>query len=124
MRSTKWRNISAAMKKHVNYICQGCKTRLHSGQLEVHHLNYDSFGNERMSDLRVLCRDKCHPIADSIRAEQVAIRREQRQTDAACHTFLSSKYGDNYESFANDGMYEEFDRWRARKHYGETGEGW
>ena len=29
--------------------------------LQVHHLNYDSLGNEAMSDLLVLCRD-CHSL--------------------------------------------------------------
>ena len=111
------------MKKYANYTCQGCKTKFHSGQLNVHHRNYDSFGNERMSDLQVLCRS-CHSAADAHRVEQVAVRGEQRQSDAACHSFLSKKYGDNYSSFANDGMYEEVDRWRAKKHYGETGEDW
>ena len=122
IRSAKWRNISAAMKKHFDYICQGCKIKFHPTQLEVHHRNYDGFGNERMSDLQVLCRDKCHPIADALRVEQVATRREKRRDDAACQTFLSKKYGDNYASFAHDGMYEEYENWLAKKRYGEFGE--
>jgi len=120
--STKWRNIASAMKTHSNFICQRCKTKFHPGELDVHHRNYDSFGNERMIDLEVVCRAKCHPVADAQRVEQVSIRREQRQSDAATHSFLSKKYGDNYASFEHEGMYEEFEGWRTKKHYGEHGE--
>ena len=123
LRSAKWRNISAKMRKFANFTCDGCKDKFRPAELDVHHRNYDRLGNERPSDLRVLCH-KCHSIADAHRVEQVSIRSEQRQSDAASHTFLSKKYGDNYATFADEGMYEEFDRWRAKKHYGETGEGW
>ena len=124
LRSAKWRNIAAAMKKFANFTCQRCRTNFHPGELDVHHLNYDRLGNERPSDLQVLCRANCHPIADATRVEGTLIRREQRQSDAAAHTFLSKKYGDNYASFADDSMHEEFEHWRAKKHYGETGEDW
>lgn len=124
LRSAKWRNIAAAMKKYTNFTCQRCKKALRPGELDVHHLNYDRLGSERPSDLQVLCRAECHPVADALREERVSNRREQRKSDTACHTFLSKKYGDNYASFADEGMYDEFDRWRAKKHYGETGEEW
>ena len=112
------------MKKYANFTCQRCRTKFDPGELDVHDLNYDRLGNERPSDLQVLCRAKCHPIADARRVERVTIRREQRQSESAGHTFLSKKYGDNYASFADDGMYEEFERWRAKKQYGDTGDGW
>jgi len=114
--------MSAAMKKLVDFTCARCKEKFPPGALDVHHLSYDRLGNERPSDLQVLCRAKCHPVADAIRTEQTMARRAVRQNDAATQTFMSKKYGDNYASFADDGMYEEFDRWRARKHFGETGE--
>jgi hypothetical protein len=122
MRSAKWRNISSAMKKYTKFTCQGCNCTFPAEELEVHHLTYERLGCERPSDLRVLCRTKCHPIADTTRAQQTQIRRETRQYKSAQDTFLSKKYGDNYQSFADEGMYEEFDNWRAKKRYGETGE--
>ena len=122
LRSAKWRNISTAMKRYVDFTCQRCKTKFHPSELDVHHLNYDRLGRERPSDLQVLCRAKCHPIADAQRSEQVIVRREQRQYDAARDTFLFKKYGD--ASFADEGMYEEFERWIAKKHNVETGDGW
>ncbi|HXE67478.1 MAG TPA: HNH endonuclease [Rhodanobacteraceae bacterium] len=110
------------MKKYANFTCQRCKRKFHPSELDVHHLNYERLGHERPSDLQVLCSNKCHPMADALRSERVAIRREQRQSTTACDTYLSKKYGDNYAAFADEGMYEEFERWRAKKHYGETGE--
>jgi hypothetical protein len=89
--------------------------------LDVHHRNYERLGHESPHDLQVLCRGTCHPIADSHRIEQVNIRRINRQTDAARDTFLSKKYGDNFASFADASMHEEFERWRSRKNYEETG---
>ncbi|HWG88237.1 MAG TPA: hypothetical protein VN679_10690 [Candidatus Acidoferrales bacterium] len=124
LHSAKWHNISAAMKKYANFTCQRCKKVFHPGELDVHHLNYDRLGNERPSDLQVLCHAECHPIADALRAERVNSHRKQRNSDAASHTFLSKKYGDNYAAFADDGMYDEFERWSAKKHFGETGEEW
>lgn len=124
MSSARWRNISAAMKKYANFTCQRCKARLHPSELDVHHLNYERMGKERISDLQVLCRSKCHPIADANRAEQDTVRREQRRSDTACDTYLSKKYGDNYASFEDESMHREYERWRTKKHYGETGEDW
>jgi len=97
--STNWRSIASAMKTYANYICQRCKAKFHPGELDVHHRNYDSFGNERMSDLEVVCRAECHALADAQRIEQVSICREQRQSDAATRSFLSQKYGENYAFF-------------------------
>lgn len=83
LRSAKWRNISAAMKKLADFTCQGCKTKLRSAELDVHHRNYDRLGRERQSDLEVLCR-KCHQTADARRVEHVTLRQEQRASDACC----------------------------------------
>ena len=122
IRSAKWRNISNVMKKYVNFTCQGCNQIFPAEQLEVHHLTYERLGHENPSDLRVLCRENCHPIADNVRAQKTQIRRETRQYNSAQDTYLSKKYGDNYQSFADGGMYEEFEHWSAKKRYGETGE--
>ena len=75
IKSAKWRNISAKMKKYANYVCSRCGKKFHPGELDVHHLNYERLGNERPSDLQVLCRATCHPIAGVARAEKVQARR-------------------------------------------------
>ena len=71
----------------------------------------------------MLCK-KCHLIADAKRAAATQIRREGRQYQSATGTYLSKKYGDNYATFADEGMYEEAERWLAKKRYGESGEDW
>ncbi|MDP1615522.1 MAG: hypothetical protein Q8L68_06970 [Methylococcales bacterium] len=124
IKSGKWRNISTVMKKYANFTCQRCKKIFHPSELDVHHRNYDRLGRELPSDLEVLCRRNCHPIADAVRVAVVSEHRESRRLEAASDTFLSKKYGDNYVAFANKGMYDEFERWRAKKQYGETGEDW
>ena len=124
IKSAKWRRISTAMKKFAGFTCQGCGAKLHPTELDVHHITYDRLGNERPSDLRVLCRAKCHPVADAKRTVATQIRREERQYQSATDTYLSKKYGDNYAAFADDGMYEEAETWLSRKRYGESGEEW
>jgi hypothetical protein len=124
IKSAQWRTISAAMKKYRNFVCQGCEKKFHPSELDVHHENYDRLGNERPSDLKVLCRAKCHPIADATRVQVAQTRREERRYEAGKDTFLSKKHGDNYPAVADEGMHEEFDRWAAKKRYGETGEEW
>src|SRR5690348_16116797 len=96
IKSAKWRTISATMKKFANFVCQHCGKTFHPSELDVHHVNYERLGNERPSDLQILCRATCHPIADAKRVEVVHIRREERQYESAVDTYLSKKYGNNY----------------------------
>ena len=42
--------------RKAGYKCWWCGSRY---ELEIHHLNYDRLGSERLSDLMVLCRN-CH----------------------------------------------------------------
>jgi 5-methylcytosine-specific restriction endonuclease McrA len=117
IKSARWRNISEAMKKHAKYVCARCKT--HTPILEVHHKNYERLGNERMSDLEVLCMP-CHNNADRQRVERREDRLEQRKYDRALETYVASKYGGDLIDVS--GVEEEFQDWLARKHYGEFGE--
>ena len=124
LKSAKWRNISSDMKKCANYVCNRCGKKFHSGELDVHHLNYERLGKEHPSDLQVLCRTTCHPIADATRVENVATRREKRRYELGRDTYMSKKYGDNHAMFADEGMHEQYDRWLVKKGYGEFGEDW
>lgn len=119
MKSTQWRNISNAMKKHANYTCAHCKKS--SIILEVHHKTYDRFGRERMSDLEVLCKP-CHDIADRKRVEKREEKGRQIAYDRARDTYMTKKYGENHDMTDHPGRDEEFEEWMDRKHYGEFGE--
>lgn len=119
MKSTQWRNISNAMKKHANYTCAHCKKRLTI--LDVHHKTYERFRRERMSDLEVLCKP-CHDIADRKRVEKREEKGRQIAYDRARDTYMTKKYGENYSMTDHLGRDEEFEEWLDRKYYGEFGE--
>ena len=55
MNSEKWQIIRKKVIEKYNGVCFYC---LEKGT-DVHHLNYDNFGDEPLSDLALLCR-KCH----------------------------------------------------------------
>ena len=58
MASVEWWIIRDAKLSIVGYRCEQCGTE--GPILDVHHLTYDRFGgDERMTDLQVLCRP-CH----------------------------------------------------------------
>jgi 5-methylcytosine-specific restriction endonuclease McrA len=60
MRSDTWHAIRDVKLSIAAYECEQCGAR---DRLDVHHLTYDRFGgDERMTDLRVLCRP-CHETA-------------------------------------------------------------
>lgn len=59
--SEQWRLKRREALKHYGYRCSNCGTKK---RLDVHHLTYDRFKNERLSDLMILCRP-CHDLAHS-----------------------------------------------------------
>jgi hypothetical protein len=122
LRSPKWRATAAKAKALAGNVCARCRMKWHPVELEVHHRTYERLGRELPSDLEVLCRRTCHPIADAERAQATQARADQRRDDAAKDTYLAKRYGGRYEVFADDGMYEAAERWLSRKRYGETGQ--
>jgi len=54
--SPEWYAVRDAKLNQVGHRCQECGD---SERLEVHHLSYDRFENERLEDLQVLCHF-CH----------------------------------------------------------------
>lgn len=96
--SEKWQQKRRAALKRAGYKCQYCGK---SGiPLQVHHLHYRNFGKEKPNDLRVACED-CHPIADQI-----------RRFEAGLETYMTKKYGKNWEKeIKREDAIEEFRRW-------------
>ena len=65
LQSTHWLDIRKAMlRKHGN-TCQKCKRKYLEHHLNIHHLHYSSIGEERLSDLLLLCRE-CHEKESSV----------------------------------------------------------
>lgn len=56
LQSAKWKKIRDLALKRDNYMCQKC---LSEKADDVHHLTYENFENEKLSDLISLCR-ACH----------------------------------------------------------------
>ena len=57
LKTQHWKSIRKYKYKAADYHCQKC--RCVNKKLHVHHLTYESRGNESMNDLIVLCAD-CH----------------------------------------------------------------
>jgi 5-methylcytosine-specific restriction endonuclease McrA len=58
LKSDHWREISAEARRRAENRCQVCNS---DGELNVHHRTYERIGNERQSDLTVLCA-RCHKL--------------------------------------------------------------
>jgi len=58
LQSIRWKKLRKVRLALDNYKCYGCGE---SRPLEIHHITYDDFGNEKMDQLRSLCRD-CHQM--------------------------------------------------------------
>jgi hypothetical protein len=56
MASPEWRAKRKQKLQQVGYRCQGCGS---DERLQAHHLTYERFGHERLTDLQVLCH-LCH----------------------------------------------------------------
>ena len=48
--------------------------------LQLHHLDYESLGNESLDDLEALCED-CHADADEERATETEERAEEQRQE-------------------------------------------
>jgi len=100
------------MRKQADDTCQRCG--FGSTNLEVHHLNYDRFGKERMTDLIVLCK-QCHEKADRERVQkreaEFQARCEESRYEAGYHTYMTKKYGEDYVNSEGPCHREEFDDW-------------
>ena len=64
LNSKEWNTIRNNMLKFSDYKCSRCSE---TENLQVHHLNYNSLGNESLGDLEVLC-NKCHQGVHKINA--------------------------------------------------------
>jgi 5-methylcytosine-specific restriction endonuclease McrA len=59
LHSEEWSQRSLALRKQAGWRCEICGS---GDRVQVHHRTYKRLGNERPSDLQVLCGD-CHRLA-------------------------------------------------------------
>lgn len=79
IRSPQWRRKAAAALARADYRCERCGLSRYSRRLEVHHITYERFKQERPEDLEVLC-PQCHEQADAERAAAAAETAHERQS--------------------------------------------
>jgi len=102
--SPEWEGKRLAALHRARYRCESCGNP--NPPLQAHHLTYAHLYNERPEDLRVLCL-KCHPAADS-----------GREQETAYDTYMSKKYGDDYEDTKAAGKSSR-PGWKENKRAGE-----
>lgn len=65
MRSSQWKEKRQAKLEACNSKCE-CEGRCTREATQIHHLHYDTLGNESMDDLQALC-PKCHMQKSNVR---------------------------------------------------------
>jgi hypothetical protein len=108
-----WTYYRPTIIRRAGGCCERCgaKTR----RLEVHHLTYERFGRELLTDLQGLC-EPCHKIADEER-KRFTRRRWWSLGDAqdqAEITWCEKKFGEDPGCWPDDAA-ERFQAWRERK---------
>ena len=64
IQSPEWKAKADAAKKRAGNRCQVCNRHKSQVVLDAHHRTYERLGNERPSDITVLCRG-CHEIYEA-----------------------------------------------------------
>lgn len=117
--SKEWRRLREKAIQDAGYRCQKCGASKWGAKLEVHHLTYERFKHEQMSDLIVLC-ETCHKGADAERKEQVQ-RDNARKLEAARFDGWAAKvYGDDWMDYRDpEEVSERYSEWAERKSWEE-----
>ena len=103
LNSSKWKAKRDAKLKQAGYKCEKCGVSKYSKKLEVHHKHYQNLGNEKLSDLIVLCKD-CHEKADVVRENEtreiIEYKRKAGAIDSICDP--NSKLRKGFEGWLNN----------------------
>ncbi len=75
IRSKRWKLLKQARRNLTNNRCERCGR---ADYLELHHLHYQTLGNESLEDVELLC-ESCHEAADEEREIRVQHEQEARQ---------------------------------------------
>jgi len=108
-----WGWYVPTVRKRAGGRCERCWER--TRRLEVHHLTYERFGRELLTDLQGLCKP-CHDIADEERKRWTR-RRWWSMGDAqdqAEITWCEKKFGEDPGCWPDDAA-EQFAAWVERK---------
>lgn len=59
LNSPKWKKFRSSILKSYDNICQKCKNKFNAKILHVHHLHYNTLGDEKPEDVLLVCKP-CH----------------------------------------------------------------
>lgn len=112
LNSPAWKAFRKHALEHAGYRCQRCgKPRLPS-RLQVHHVHYDSLGQERLTDVRVLCMEECHGIEDKEREQETTSKIWEARVDG----WARKVYGEYWEEQHDwEDIAREFEDWLDRR---------
>ena len=115
MHSPQWRQLRWQALEAAGHRCQECGLSKWSVTLEVHHITYERFEHERLSDLIVLC-EVCHRDADEKRRQQVALANANALEAARFAGWARKVHGDGWiDAIDLELASEQYEQWRERK---------
>jgi len=112
--SPTWKRKREQALKRADYKCEECGMSKWTRKLDVHHLDYDHFGNECPEDLIVLC-EKCHKKADKQRERETANRNATKLEDARFYGWAEKVYGEQWMLLDPENIYEEYCAWCEKR---------
>jgi len=120
--SPEWRKLCRLVKKRAGHLCERRgPEEIHIGRPSVHHLTYDRFKHEKLTDLQLLC-DHHHEVADHERER--AMRKaylqagEEAMDAAGMNTYFMKTLGRDWvDHFGSHiaSAYDEWEEWKQRK---------
>lgn len=118
--SPRWNKLRDQVIERAEGSCERCgKIPKH---IEVHHLTYERFENELLTDLQLLCDDPCHVEADGERKSFNAWLRSEKMEEARREssrgTYCEKVYGEDWmkRAYYDDGRIDRrFERWYDRQ---------
>jgi 5-methylcytosine-specific restriction endonuclease McrA len=99
MKSKAWAERRHAVMVRAGGLCEHCQRQTATA---VHHITYDSLGEEPLTDLQALCA-RCHRVADAERTAEAAEDSIDRRVDA----YASKKYGSHWQDRSDAEQIEE-----------------
>jgi len=122
IKAPEWRKLCRLVKERAKNRCERCRPEeIQPGRLCVHHLTYERFMREKLTDLQLLC-DHHHDIADREREKRTREAYEEAGAEAmdaaGMNTYFRKKLGPDWaDHFGSDiaSAYEEWNEWKQRK---------
>lgn len=126
-----WKKLARRVKERARGRCERCGPHVIQvgGPYYVHHLTYERFMHELLSDLQYLCAN-CHEIADREREKQTQ-RANQRAYEEAgeealeaarMNGFFRAKYGEDWGDHFGSDMASAYEEWDEQKrHWDDEG---